>query len=520
MIRKTKYITLAAAALAVLASCNDYLDKLPDDRAEMDSEEKVAQLLVSAYPSSSSNIIMECSSDNVTDNGKSYSSTTLMDKLYRFEDVEETGNDTPYQFWNSCYNAIATANTALQAVENLGDTETLAPAKAEAKLCRAFGMFQLANVFCMAYDPSMADEYAGLPYPLEPDQLLVERGTLRELYEQINQDIEDALPDITDDYETPKYHFNTKAAYAFAARFNLYYMNYEKAVAYATKALGSDPSSVLRDYTALLQFGAQDIENKYISSSESANLLLLPSYSVAGVYLGLYSSSNRFRHNSTMCSYETYWASMPWGSGSSSNPLYYVNKMYGTNQLVYFPKIGANFEYTDKVNGIGYYHIVDPVFTTDETLLFRAEAYALMGEYQQAVDDMNYWLVSHSYDEKDGTARVTLTIENICSFIEKLEYSVIELESNRDRSPRKTFNPQGFNIESGTQEDLLQLVLHMRRLETVSQGNRFMDCKRYGIEYPHILSGEDAVIFKAGDLRGAIQIPPDVVNAGLAANPR
>ena len=52
------------------------------------------------------------------------------------------------------------------------------------------------------------------------------------------------------------------------------------------------------------------------------------------------------------------------------------------------------------------------------------------------------------------------------------------------------------------------------------QGLRFYDLKRYGIEYSHVLSREDPVVFKAGDLRGAIQIPTDILQAGITANPR
>lgn len=49
---------------------------------------------------------------------------------------------------------------------------------------------------------------------------------------------------------------------------------------------------------------------------------------------------------------------------------------------------------------------------------------------------------------------------------------------------------------------------------------RWLDIKRYGISFSHNIDGEDAIVFKAGDLRGAIQLPTDVLDAGLPANPR
>ena len=60
-----------------LASCNDYLDKLPDDRAELNTTNKITQLLVSAYPGATNNLIHEMMSDNVDDSGRGYSTPIL-----------------------------------------------------------------------------------------------------------------------------------------------------------------------------------------------------------------------------------------------------------------------------------------------------------------------------------------------------------------------------------------------------------------------------------------------------------
>ncbi len=67
----------------------------------------------------------------------------------------------------------------------------------------------------------------------------------------IDSDIEEALPLIDDNiYSVPKYHFNQKAAYAFAARFNLYYHKFDKVIEYAGKTLGQDPSATVRNWKA------------------------------------------------------------------------------------------------------------------------------------------------------------------------------------------------------------------------------------------------------------------------------
>ena len=147
---KTKYLFLGLAALS-LASCDDYLDKLPDDRATLDTKEKITQLLTSAYPSNHVAVMAEISSDNVGNNGNSYGVNQLVDELYQFKDVKSTaGNDCPYNVWNGYYTSVATANEAIEAIKEYGDSAALAPQLAEAKLCRAYSMMQLASVFCMA----------------------------------------------------------------------------------------------------------------------------------------------------------------------------------------------------------------------------------------------------------------------------------------------------------------------------------------------------------------------------------
>ena len=43
-------IFIAAAVILLSSSCNDWLNVMPDNRAEVDSAEKISKLLVSAYP--------------------------------------------------------------------------------------------------------------------------------------------------------------------------------------------------------------------------------------------------------------------------------------------------------------------------------------------------------------------------------------------------------------------------------------------------------------------------------------
>ena len=211
------------ATAVAFASCNDYLDKLPDDRAELKSVKTIEKALVYAYPDKTISYLTELSSDNVTDNGKSYNQQTDQEEIYRFKTVTASTNDAPKNVWSEHYKVVVTTNEVLKAIDELGLPEETNPLKAEALLCRAYAIFSLTNCFCMAYNDSTADKYYGIPYPKVVGEELPTRGTLAETYANINADIEEALPLLDESYlQVPKYHFNQKAAYAFAARFNLY----------------------------------------------------------------------------------------------------------------------------------------------------------------------------------------------------------------------------------------------------------------------------------------------------------
>lgn len=95
-------ITLASTLLWGMTSCGNFLDELPDNRTELDSELKIAKLLVSAYPEATPNEIFELYSDNTDDNGPDFSYLQLSERdLYSWIDTNEEYQDTPHYLWAS-----------------------------------------------------------------------------------------------------------------------------------------------------------------------------------------------------------------------------------------------------------------------------------------------------------------------------------------------------------------------------------------------------------------------------------
>ena len=107
--KRNKYLSLLALALTlVLSACNKILDDLPDSRTEIDSPEKIEELLVGAYPNRFPTYIAEMMSDNVSEKTSFLGISTLNTDMYFWRDNNEIdGEDnTPTDYWIACYAAI------------------------------------------------------------------------------------------------------------------------------------------------------------------------------------------------------------------------------------------------------------------------------------------------------------------------------------------------------------------------------------------------------------------------------
>ena len=537
-------IFLAIASMFLMTSCNEWLDVMPDNRAEIDSEEKVIKLLASAYPTNTFAVVAEYMSDNTDDYGEDNPYTDrFSEQLFYWQDITENDDDGPKGIWEGHYGAITNDNQALAAIEEMGGatTTSLKAAKGEALLCRAYNHFILANIFCNAYNPATAANELGIPYMEKAETELnpkYERGTLAEVYALIDKDLQEGLPLINDAiYSVPKYHFNQKAAYTFASRFYLFYGKWDKVVEYASLALGSNPKEYMRDYEALTALPRKyDVRSEaFNNSSQKTNFLINAVNSQVGVRYLPFNVYDRFGHGTFILNTEIL-NYAPWGSYTPQPGGYmcqYVIKlapmMYiGTNfDTGYFQHTPYMFEYTDPVAGIGYPHSNMVLLTAEEALLNRAEAYVMLKDYDSALADINLWTNNTLDPVMSVKAGVPVTPELTKEIIETWNTDT-PYYSPKTPTSKKQLNPQVAAVEAGTQEAFIQTLLIMRRIEFMEYGYRWFDVKRYGLEiYRRIVapsgSAADVVVkdhLKLDDKRRAVQIPQDVVTAGLTPNPR
>lgn len=514
MKHKNIFYTLLLMTGIAMSSCNDFLDKLPDNRTELDTEQKIAKLLVSAYPQGTANALFELYSDNTDDNGTRAPYYKIAEEdCYNWKDTQEEYQDTPNYLWETYYAAIAASNMVLDAIQQRGNPASLAPQQGEALICRAYSHFMLANIFCNAYNFHAGQEL-GIPYMEEVETTVLpqyKRGTLEEVYQKIERDLLASLPLISDDsYSVPKYHFTKKAAYAFAARFYLYYMqpdfsNCDKVIDYATRVLGSDASNQLRDWESWGKLTANDNvqPDAYIASTNKANLLISSTVSNWGILISNYMTGKRYMHNKLIASNETAQSSGLWGNANNL----YVKPFTTSGYECSFIRKSGMYEGSD------YYYYMPIIFSTDEILLYRAEAYALKKNYTQAAFDITTWQKAYTNN------KATLTPEKINAYYEEMPY----YNPLKSLTPKKELHPD-FTIEKGMQENIIQCILHIRRMATLHEGIRWPDIKRYGIViYRRLVSDGYMTItdeMPANDLRRAIQIPRSVILAGMQPNPR
>lgn len=509
------------ALAAAFSSCDDYLDELPDNRMTLKSAEEVSKLLISAYPTHHPAYLLEMYSDNTDNNINTGWSEAdrFQEEAWTWSDITQTGvNDDPQDLWDAFYSAIASANQAIEYIDAQADQSELAQQLGEALMCRAYSMYKLSTVFCKAYDPATAATDLGLPYPTQPEKSIGEtyvRGSLEELYSKIDADLQRGLKLVNNTYSAPKFHFTQNAAYAFACRFYLNYRKFDKAIEYATNVLGSSPATKLRDWATWRSLSAngQIQPNAYVSSDNAVNLLLIPVYSEWGAICGPYAYGQKYRHSNLISATETLQTSGPWGT--SNKVLGFYMWYNGSFPGPFVRTIPYAFEYTDVQAGIGYTHSVYAEFTTDKLLMERAEAYALSGDYQAAVDDINTELSAYRV-----SGAITLTLDGIKSFYNAIDYYTTEAPT-----VKKEFHTS-LVTDTETQEPLLQCILHLNRLMTLHEGLRMQYVKRYGMTiYRRSVDASSNILeitdtMKADDPRLAIQLPQDVITAGMEANPR
>jgi hypothetical protein len=469
--------------LAIFAGCDKYLEETPDNRVELDTPQKAAQLLTNAY-SGAGYSFTEWMSDNVT-----YTAGTFKqpehNQLYAWEEPTAIEQDTPTNFWTSTYDAIAHANEVLAVIDDLpGDRSMKNAVKGEAYLTRAYGHFMLVNLFAKHYNAETASQDLGIPYVLEPEKEFLKqynRNTIEEVYDYIEDDIEDGLDLVDASYYagSGKYHFTPNAALALASRFYLFKGDWDKCIEYSSQMLGANATAFVKDISALLAqtANADDFIRQYTSPSDPSNLLVIRNITNFHANVGYWPDQNLFFG---------LFNSNPWNEDDIRTSVEYPLYQRGTNGLTQ-GKFEFLFERTSLTSDVGLNYTIISAFRGEEVLLNRAESYVYKNQLTLALADLQLY-VSKRYD---GNPALTLPLL------------------------------RAFYGTSNSQIATLSFILDERRKEFYHEGLRWFDIKRYQIPVSHTLENGSPISLAGDDNRQVLQLPQAALDVGgLEPNPR
>ncbi|RXM48922.1 RagB/SusD family nutrient uptake outer membrane protein [Flavobacterium sp. YO12] len=490
---KNLKITLSLLILICITGCDDFLSEKPDNRTEINTPEKISELLVEAYPQMSYFEIAETMSDNVFDSGLP-ETIRKNEQNYNWEiQTEATEIDTQAYYWDACYRAIAHANKALQAIDELGNTSNLNPQKGEALIARAYSHFMLVSLWAKRYNPATAATDLGVPYVTKPETELVtkyKRNTVAEVFDFIEKDLEEGLKYVTNNYKEPRFHFNVNASKAFASRFYLIKGNWDRVIELSND-LGSKPEGKLRDYSAYESLGVEDQQLKYSSSAAETNLLIVSANTIVSRVYHL----NRFNLSG---------ARQPEVFGPTTNlfgkPYYY--NLYSSNSSItlFVPKFYEYFKYSNVTAAIGEPFVAEVLLSNDEFFLNRIEAHVMKGQTALANDELEYFLATRTptYAPTDKLTEAKVVAK----------FPVVANE----------YTP--FYAMTPVQTSYIKAIAETRRRDFIHEGLRWFDIKRFNIVVKHETANKPVNTLAKDDNRRALQIPLHASSTGVELNPR
>jgi hypothetical protein len=489
-------IMLSLILLISITSCDDFLSEVPDNRTQIDTPEKISELLVTAYPNRSYMPLAEAMSDNVFD-CNIQSENLINEQSFNWEIHTQIGLDSENAFWTGSYEAIAAANQALESIEKLGSPTTLDPQKGEALIARAYSHFMLVSLWANRYNPATATTDLGVPYITKPEGALLvkyKRNTVKEVFDFIEQDITEGLKYVTNNYKEPKYHFNIEAAKAFACRFYLIKGDWDKVLEFS-EGLGSKPIKI-RNYAAFNAVAFAQMPIEYSKAEQETNLLIDYPNSVANR-----AASYRFALAGTRSDEILGTSNNMWGKAQ----LIRANGQYSGGINVFVPKLYEYFKYTNLTSRTGEPYTATVLFSNDELYLNRIEALVMKNRMAEANIEFGYFLGTRTSGYNPAT-----DILDEARIVAK--YPVIANE----------FTP--FYALSPVQTSYIKAIAEARRRDFIREGMRWFDIKRFNLVVEHNTLEFGKVVRKnvleKDDKRRALQIPVRASDNGIEKNPR
>lgn len=328
--------------------------------------------------------------------------------------------------WRFYYKLIRNANVLINDGEKAtGDESLKRNVIGQAYAFRAFSHFLLVQLYAKRYDKNNLNE-EGIPLRLVVDDEPLQRSSIKEVYEQINKDLDKAIELLSGSTRKHKSHFDESVVRGIKARVALITQNYAIAVEEAKKARGGFTLMTNEEYKA----GFNKLSNREwiwgceIISDQTAY------FANFGAYMSRNFSSSNIRRAPKVVSQSLY-EKFP-----ATDVRTQVIDPTGEHKDLELSNIFAKYPYTSQKFlsvSTGDSRLDVPYMRAGEMYLIEAEALARLGEWEKS--------------------------------------KTVFTEFTKNRDPKYTTpKPNG--------EEYINEILDSRRLELWGEGFRFLDLKR------------------------------------------
>ena len=457
--------------------------RAPRPVVEPDNLNDYEKVIITSYPPVAHAGLTALLSDELAFRDYSHNNQqieALYRKAYLWGDSDTSGGISGSAFyfysypWRYFYSSIYSANHLYETidVEAYTGEEALRAAslKAEAALIRAYCYLMLAILYAENYDEATADTALCVPLELEARSAAIrdyKRHTVREVYDQIEQDLLFGLEHLNDRFVDGRFRFFRVAAYALASRYYLYKAAdfiYETDVEVPIASTpDTGPASHLRESIV------------YATRAISINNNIRPLSNVSSLIERISDFSRDYYSSSAP---DVLLLSYAFSSNAVAGAGYYLNQLRqdvvdnspgDVRASLFFFRSATEPDYHCMKFNIRYNASLMPIFRVEELYFNRAEAFARLGAFSSALEDLN---------------KVT-----VLRFRDLSEYEAANV------------------LDYDTQRKVLDVIAKEKRFEFPLEGHRWVDLKRMGgARLVHEYLG-DLYVLEASDPRFVLPIP-------------
>jgi len=182
-------------------------------------------------------VARDCSADDVT----WLTNTWYLSANLNWQANASATNSHNARIWRVYYQWVMNANKILEGLETVevgaGKEKLYNQVKGEALTFRAYGHFQVAQLWAGRYVMGQSNSGLGIPYRMTSELCELERSTIEQTYQNILADLNEAATLLAGIKPNDVNHFNETFVWGLKSRVALAMQDFGNAAAYAEKAI-------------------------------------------------------------------------------------------------------------------------------------------------------------------------------------------------------------------------------------------------------------------------------------------